>query len=47
MSRWVNGNGRISLAGFDYVVGATFAGEPVANLDPIVNLVKPLGDGFE
>jgi transposase InsO family protein len=29
VSRWVNGNGRISLAGFDYVVGATFAGEPV------------------
>ena len=29
VSRWVNGTGRISLAGFDYVVGATFAGEPV------------------
>jgi Mu transposase, C-terminal domain len=29
VSRWVNGAGRISLAGFDYVVGATFAGEPV------------------
>jgi len=29
VSRWVNGSGRISLAGFDYVVGATFAGEPV------------------
>jgi hypothetical protein len=29
VSRWVNGRGRISLAGFDYVVGATFAGEPV------------------
>ena len=29
VSRWVNGQGRISLAGFDYVVGATFAGEPV------------------
>ena len=25
----MNGAGRISLAGFDYVVGATFAGEPV------------------
>jgi transposase InsO family protein len=29
VSRWVGQNGRISLAGFDYVVGATFAGEPV------------------
>jgi hypothetical protein len=29
VSRWVNQHGRISLAGFDYVVGATFAGEPV------------------
>jgi hypothetical protein len=29
LSRWVNGAGRISLAGFDYVLGATFAGEPV------------------
>ena len=29
MSRWVNGRGRISLAGFDYAVGAAFAGEPV------------------
>ena len=29
MTRWVNGADRISLAGFDYVVGATFAGEPV------------------
>lgn len=29
VSRWVNASGRISLAGFDYVVGATFAGEPV------------------
>jgi len=29
VSRWVNQNGRISLAAFDYVVGATFAGEPV------------------
>ena len=29
VSRWVNQQGRISLAGFDYVVGATFAGEPV------------------
>jgi hypothetical protein len=29
VSRWVNGRGRISLAGFDYVVGATFVGEPV------------------
>lgn len=29
VSRWVAQNGRISLAGFDYVVGATFAGEPV------------------
>jgi transposase InsO family protein len=29
VSRWVNQNGRISVAGFDYVVGATFAGEPV------------------
>lgn len=32
VSRWVNGRGRISLAGFDYVVGATFAGEPVEAL---------------
>jgi transposase InsO family protein len=29
VSRWVSQQGRISLAGFDYVVGATFAGEPV------------------
>jgi transposase InsO family protein len=29
VSRWVAQNGRISLAGFDYIVGATFAGEPV------------------
>jgi transposase InsO family protein len=29
VSRWVSVQGRISLAGFDYVVGATFAGEPV------------------
>jgi transposase InsO family protein len=29
VSRWVGLSGRISLAGFDYVVGATFAGEPV------------------
>jgi len=29
VSRWVNSAGRISLAGFDYAVGATFAGEPV------------------
>jgi transposase InsO family protein len=29
VSRWVDGHGRISLAGFDYPVGATFAGEPV------------------
>jgi hypothetical protein len=29
VSRWVSANGRISLAGFNYVVGATFAGEPV------------------
>ena len=29
VSRWVNGRGRISLAGFDYAVGAAFAGEPV------------------
>ncbi len=29
VSRWVSARGRISLAGFDYPVGATFAGEPV------------------
>jgi transposase InsO family protein len=29
VSRWVDRRGRISLAGFDYVVGATFVGEPV------------------
>jgi len=29
VSRWVNANGRISLAGFSYAVGATYAGEPV------------------
>jgi hypothetical protein len=29
VSRWVDQHGRISLAGFSYVVGATFAGEPV------------------
>lgn len=29
VSRWVDQRGRISLAGFGYAVGATFAGEPV------------------
>ena len=29
ISRWVNGRGRISLAGFDYVVGPTYAGQAV------------------
>lgn len=29
VSRWVNAAGRISLAGFTYTVGATYAGEPV------------------
>ncbi len=29
VARWVNAHGRISLAGFDYPVGASFAGEPV------------------
>ena len=29
MSRWVNTAGKISLAGFSYTVGATYAGEPV------------------
>ena len=29
MSRWVNAHGKISLAGFPYSVGATYAGEPV------------------
>ena len=29
VSRWVNAAGRISLAGFSYNVGATYAGEPV------------------
>jgi transposase InsO family protein len=29
VSRWVNSKGQISLAGFGYAVGATFAGEPV------------------
>jgi Integrase core domain len=29
VSRWVNANGKISLAGFSYAVGATYAGEPV------------------
>jgi hypothetical protein len=29
VSRWVNGAGKISLAGFTYRVGATYAGEPV------------------
>ena len=29
VSRWVNAAGKISLAGFSYVVGATYAGEPV------------------
>ena len=29
MSRWVNAHGKISLAGFSYHVGATYAGEPV------------------
>ncbi|MGH3264062.1 MAG: hypothetical protein ACRDNS_18940 [Trebonia sp.] len=28
-SRWVNARGKISLAGFSYNVGATYAGEPV------------------
>jgi integrase-like protein/Mu transposase-like protein len=29
VSRWVNARGKISLAGFSYSVGATYAGEPV------------------
>ena len=29
VSRWVNSRGRISLAGFEYAAGATFAGEQV------------------
>ena len=29
VSRWVNANGKISLGGFSYNVGATYAGEPV------------------
>ncbi len=29
MSRWVGAHGKISLAGFSYNVGATYAGEPV------------------
>ena len=29
VSRWVNAQGKISLAGFSYHVGATYAGEPV------------------
>ena len=29
VSRWVNAHGKISLAGFTYNVGATYAGEPV------------------
>jgi transposase InsO family protein len=29
VSRWVGANGKISLAGFSYHVGATYAGEPV------------------
>ena len=29
VSRWVNTHGKISLAGFSYTVGATYAGEPV------------------
>lgn len=29
VSRWVDQRGKISLAGFGYAVGATFAGEPV------------------
>jgi hypothetical protein len=27
VSRWVNAHGKISLAGFSYAVGATYAGE--------------------
>jgi transposase InsO family protein len=29
VSRWVNAHGKISLAGFSYYVGASYAGEPV------------------
>jgi hypothetical protein len=29
VSRWVNAHGKISLAGFSYAAGATYAGEPV------------------
>ena len=29
VSRWVNANGKITLAGFSYAVGASYAGEPV------------------
>jgi hypothetical protein len=28
-SRWVNAHGKVSLAGFSYAVGASYAGEPV------------------
>src|SRR5581483_10953127 len=29
VSRWVTANGKISLGGFTYAVGASYAGEPV------------------
>ena len=29
VSRWVNAHGKVSLAGFSYAVGASYAGEPV------------------
>jgi hypothetical protein len=29
VSRWVNANGKISLAAFSYAAGATYSGEPV------------------
>ena len=32
VSRWVNAHGKISLAGFSYAAGATYAGEPVGQV---------------
>src|SRR5437667_11179998 len=41
VSRWVDGNGQVSLTGFKYRVGPTFAGEPreVVVLDGLVQIM--------
>ena len=35
VSRWVNAHGKISLGGFTYAAGASYAGEPVEAVAPL------------